>query len=70
MTNLHQGALPRGQHPHQEQARSLAVPLSQKEGMTVYDHVDEIKKSLKSLLDAGATQIQEIKDIGGGGLIQ
>jgi predicted enzyme related to lactoylglutathione lyase len=40
-----------------------------KEGMTVYYHVDDIKKSLKSLLDAGAKQVQEIKDIGGGGLI-
>ena len=37
--------------------------------MTVYDHVDEIKKSLKSLVDAGAKTIQEIKDVGGGGLI-
>ncbi len=44
-------------------------PHGHKEGMTVYFHVDDIQKSLKSLLDAGATQVQEIKDIGGGGLI-
>ncbi len=44
-------------------------PNGHKEGMTVYYHVDDIKKSLKSLLDAGAKQVQEIKDIGGGGLI-
>jgi predicted enzyme related to lactoylglutathione lyase len=37
--------------------------------MTVYYHVDDIKKSLKSLVDAGAKITQEIKDIGGGGLI-
>lgn len=30
--------------------------------------MDDIKKSLKSLLDAGAKIIQEIKDIGEGGL--
>ena len=44
-------------------------PNGHKEGMTVYYHVDDIHKSLKSLVDAGATTIQEIKDIGGGGLI-
>jgi predicted enzyme related to lactoylglutathione lyase len=37
--------------------------------MTVYYHVDVIKNSLKSLVDAGAETIQEIKDVGGGGLI-
>jgi predicted enzyme related to lactoylglutathione lyase len=44
-------------------------PNGHKEGMTVYYHVDDIRKSLKSLVDAGATILQEIKDIGGGGLI-
>jgi len=44
-------------------------PNGHKEGMTVYYHVDDIHKSLKSLVDAGATTIQEIKDIGEGGLI-
>lgn len=44
-------------------------PNGHKEGMTVYYHVDDIKKSLQSLVDAGAKQVQEIKDIGGGGLI-
>ena len=44
-------------------------PNGHREGMTVYYHVDDIKKSLKSLVEAGAKTIQEIKDIGGGGLI-
>ena len=44
-------------------------PNGHKEGMTVYYQVDDIHKSLQSLLDAGATTVQEIKDIGGGGLI-
>jgi predicted enzyme related to lactoylglutathione lyase len=44
-------------------------PNGHKEGMTVYYEVDDIKQSLKSLLDAGAKQVQEIKDVGGGRLI-
>ena len=44
-------------------------PNGHKEGMTVYFQVDDIKKSLASLVDAGAKTVQEIKDIGGGGLI-
>lgn len=44
-------------------------PNGHKEGMTAYYHVDDIKKSLKSLVDAGAKIVQEIKDVGGGRLI-
>lgn len=44
-------------------------PNGHKEGMTVYYEVDDIKASLQSLLDAGAQQVQEIKDVGGGRLI-
>ena len=44
-------------------------PNGHKAGMTVYYHVDDIKASLQSLLDSGAQILQEIKDIGGGGLI-
>ncbi len=44
-------------------------PNGHKEGMTVYYAVDDIKKSLKSLVDAGAKVIQEAKDVGGGRLI-
>lgn len=44
-------------------------PNGHKEGMTAYYHVDDIKKSLKSLVEAGANIIQEIKDVGGGRLI-
>ncbi|HEV8340354.1 MAG TPA: VOC family protein [bacterium] len=34
-----------------------------------YYHVNDIKKSLQMLLDAGAQAQQEIKDVGGGKLI-
>ncbi len=44
-------------------------PNGHKDGMTVYYYVADIKKSLKALVDAGATEIQAIKDIGEGGLI-
>ncbi len=44
-------------------------PHGHKEGMTAYYHVDDFKKSLQCLVDAGAKQIQEIKDVGGGRLI-
>jgi predicted enzyme related to lactoylglutathione lyase len=44
-------------------------PNGHKEGMTAYYHVDDIKKSLTSLVDAGAKTVQEIKDVGGGRLI-
>ena len=37
--------------------------------MTAFYHVDDIRKSLKLLVDAGAKTIQEIKDVGGGKLI-
>ena len=42
------------------------VPDGQNEGMTAFYHVDDIQKSLKLLLDAGAKTIQEIKEVGGG----
>jgi predicted enzyme related to lactoylglutathione lyase len=38
-------------------------------GPVSYWHVDDIKKSLQSLLDAGAQAQQEINDVGGGKLI-
>jgi len=38
-------------------------------GPVGYWHVDDIKKCLKALLDAGAEAHQELKDIGGGKLI-
>jgi len=44
-------------------------PNGHKAGMTGYYHVDNIKQSLQSLLDAGAQMQQEIKDVGGGRLI-
>ena len=48
------------------------VPGGHGNGMTGpvgYWHVDDIRKSLKGLLDAGAEAHQEAKDVGGGKLI-
>ncbi len=44
-------------------------PNGHKAGTTAYHHVDDIKKSLQFLLDAGAQALQEVKDVGGGKLI-
>jgi predicted enzyme related to lactoylglutathione lyase len=44
-------------------------PNGHKQGMTAYYHVNDIKKSLRLLLDAGAQAQQEVKDVGGGKLI-
>ena len=45
------------------------VPSGPNPGMTAFYHVDDIKQSLQSLLDAGSQTLQEIKDVGGGKLI-
>jgi|SRR5579859_1486088 len=47
-------------------------PNGHKSGMTgpvPHFHVDDIKKSLQALVDAGAKIQQEVKDVGGGRLI-
>lgn len=47
-------------------------PHGHSQGMTGpvgYWHVDDIRKSMKLLLDAGAQARQEVKDVGGGKLI-
>jgi predicted enzyme related to lactoylglutathione lyase len=47
-------------------------PNGHSQGMTgpvCYWHVDDIKETLKALLDAGAEAKQEVKDVGGGKLI-
>jgi predicted enzyme related to lactoylglutathione lyase len=47
-------------------------PNGHNKGMTgpvCYCHVEDIKQSLQSLLDAGAQTLQEVKDVGGGRLI-
>ncbi len=41
-------------------------PNGHKQGMTAYYQVDDIKASLKSLVDGGSQILQEIKDVGGG----
>ena len=38
-------------------------------GPVVYWHVDDIERSMKALLEAGAEVHQEVKDVGGGKLI-
>jgi len=38
-------------------------------GPVGYWHVDDIKKSIKLLLNTGAQAQQEVKDVGGGKLI-
>jgi predicted enzyme related to lactoylglutathione lyase len=48
--------------------RQWAVLNDHKAGMTAFYHVDNIKQSLQSLLDAGAQIQQDIKDVGGGRL--
>ncbi len=44
-------------------------PNGHSAGTTGYWHVDDIKRSLQVLLDAGAQTLQEVKDVGGGRLI-
>jgi predicted enzyme related to lactoylglutathione lyase len=44
-------------------------PDGHKAGMTVYYHVNDIEQSPKVLVAAGAKMQQEVKDVGGGGLI-
>ena len=44
-------------------------PAGHKEGMTAYYTVADITKMKKFLLENGAKVIQDIKDVGGGGLI-
>lgn len=44
-------------------------PNGHKHGMTPYFEVDDIRKSLQSLLDAGAQTIQDVQDVGAGKLI-
>jgi predicted enzyme related to lactoylglutathione lyase len=45
------------------------VPNNAQAAMIAFYHVDDIKKSLQILVDAGATIIQDIKNVGGGRLI-
>ncbi len=42
------------------------TPKTSNEEMTAFYQVDDIKKSLALLLDAGAKTVQEIKNVGGG----
>jgi len=47
-------------------------PQGHSQGMTGpvgYWHVDDIKQSMKLLLNSGAQALQEVKDVGGGKLI-
>lgn len=47
-------------------------PNGFKQGMTgpiSYFHVDDIRRSLQELVDAGSTKLQDVRDVGGGKLI-
>jgi predicted enzyme related to lactoylglutathione lyase len=44
-------------------------PNGHKQGMTGYNHVDDIQKTLQLLLDTGTQLQQEVKDVGGGKLV-
>ena len=44
-------------------------PNGHKHGMTPYYQVDDIKQSLQALLNADATTVQDVTDVGGGKLI-
>ena len=44
-------------------------PNGHKHGTTPYYQVDDIKQSLQALLNAGATTVQDVTDVGGGKLI-
>jgi predicted enzyme related to lactoylglutathione lyase len=45
------------------------VPKGLNAGITAFYHVDDIKSSLRLLLDSGAQVQQDIKDVGGRALI-
>ena len=44
-------------------------PNGHQAGATAYHHVDDIRKSLQSIVDLGAQVLQEVKDVGGGKLV-
>jgi predicted enzyme related to lactoylglutathione lyase len=44
-------------------------PNGHKHGTTPYYQVDDIRKTLQSLLDAGAQTVQDVQDVGAGKLI-
>ena len=44
-------------------------PNGHRHGVTAYYDVDDIRKTLQSLLDAGAQTVQDVSDVGGGLLI-
>jgi predicted enzyme related to lactoylglutathione lyase len=44
-------------------------PKNESSGPLVYYDVDDVKQSLKALLDAGAQEQQKVRDVGGGVLV-
>ena len=49
--------------------QDIGLAPGSSEGMTAFYHVDDIRKNLKLLVDAGAQMVQQVKDVGGGKLI-
>ncbi len=45
------------------------VPNSPEGGITAFYHVDDIKRSVQSLVDSGAQILRPAKDVGGGRLV-
>jgi len=45
------------------------IPNSPEGGVVAFFHVDDINNSLQVLVDAGATVIRNINDVGGGRLV-
>ena len=44
-------------------------PHGHRDGATGYFHVDDVAKTLEALVAAGATTVQEPRDVGGGTLV-
>jgi len=44
-------------------------PNGHKQGMTGYWHVDDIRRYLQALVEAGAVVLDDVRDVGGGRLI-
>ena len=45
------------------------VPSNPEAGIAAFYHVDDIKSSLQTLVDAGAKIVQNVKNVGGGRLV-
>jgi predicted enzyme related to lactoylglutathione lyase len=68
-----------GVHPHTDHPYYVGFRVGDQEigltpkgsdaGMTAFYHVDDIRKNLQLLREAGTQLLQDVKDVGGGKLI-